>query len=94
MAEVEVLGCDMADGRVRSLKVRFKGTTPRQIDRDTALQWVAAGHALVPTADHHGHGHAASGGSLVRVEVDGVAYLRGDTQAEAADQVVIPGGHH
>ncbi len=92
MAEIEVLGVDIKEGRVSSLKVRFKGMTPRKIDRDTALQWLAAGHALVPFAEDHGH--VSRSGGLMRVEVDGELFLRGDTDPTAADSVVIGAAGH
>lgn len=91
MADVEVVSADITSGRVKSLKVRFKGTTERVIDRDTALRWLADGHSLLTYAGT-GH-HAVRGKALERVEVDDEAFIRCDTQKVSEDQVVFPQGH-
>lgn len=89
MADVEVWGVSMAGGAVSTLTVRFKGTAPRTIDRETALAWLAGGHSLtVHTGPvHHGH----RGASVERVEIGDAYYIRTDTRLEAADHVDI--GH-
>ena len=91
MADVEVLGADTADGRVTSLRVRFKHTAERKIDRATALAWLADGHSLIACAGS-GH-HPVRGRSIERVEVDGEPFLRTDTLQEAVDAVVFPVSH-
>ena len=62
MADIEVLGADVRDGRVTTLEVRIKGTSPRRIDRDTALSWLRGGHSLIPVA---GHGHHVHRGAAI-----------------------------
>lgn len=90
MADVEVWGVELADKRVKSLRVRFKNAAERTIDRETALSWLAAGHSMILTTGTPQHPHR--GASLERVEVDGEAFVRTDTHPEAADHVVA--GHH
>lgn len=89
MADIEVLGADVRDGRVVTLTVRFKNATPRTIDRDTALHWLAEGHSLIPV---HGHGHALHRGHAIeRVEVGEDAFLRTDTRQEPSDHLHLVG---
>lgn len=94
MADVEVYGADIIDGQVRSLKVRFKGLLERTIDRDTALEWLKEGHALIACAGSWQH--PVRGGSIERIEIEEAGYLRTDTQQEPKDHIVFPaaGGHH
>lgn len=92
MADVEVVGAELSEGRVRSLKVRFKRASERTIDRDTALAWLAEGHALLTYAGPSHHGER--GYAVERVEVDGEAYLRTDTQLVAKDELQFPAAHH
>jgi hypothetical protein len=91
MADVEVLSADMADGRVTGLRVRFKQTAERTIDRATALAWLADGHSLIACSGA-GH-HPLRGRSIERVEVDGEPFLRSDTLQEAVDALVFPAAH-
>jgi len=91
MADIDVVGAEVKQGRVNSLSVRFKGNLTRTIDRDTALHWLAEGHSLVPVAGH-GH-HLHRGQALERVEVEGEVYIRGDFSLEAADFVGFPKAH-
>ena len=89
MADVEVFGAEIADGTVKTLRVRFKGTAERTISRDTALEWLAGGHSLITYSGsaHHGHrGHA-----IERVEVGDSAFLRTDTKLVASDELHFPG---
>lgn len=92
MADVEVVGAQMADGRVSTLKVRFKRTAERSIDRGTALAWLAEGHSLITYAGPAHHGER--GYAVERVEVDGEAYLRTDTKLEPRDELHFPAAHH
>lgn len=92
MADVEVVGADLVDGRVRTLKVRFKRTPERVIERGTALAWLAEGHSLITYAGP-AH-HAERGYAIERVEVDGEPYLRTDTKLEAKDELHFPAAHH
>ena len=92
MADVEVVGAELSDGRVKTLQVRFKRTAERTIDRATALAWLAEGHSLLTYAGpaHHGErGHA-----IERIEVEGEAYLRTDTRPVARDELTFPADHH
>lgn len=92
MADVEVIGAELSNGRVTSLKVRFKRTAERTIDRATALSWLAEGHSLITYAGpaHHGErGHAVE-----RIEIDGEAFLRTDTKPEPKDELHFPAAHH
>ena len=88
MAEVEVIGAEMANGRVSGLRVRFKHTAERRIDRDTALAWLGEGHCLLAYAGPSHHG--VRGRALARVEADGAWYLRTDTSIVAIDELVFP----
>jgi hypothetical protein len=92
MADVEVVGAEHADSRVRSLRVRFKNTAERTIDRATALAWLADGHSLLTYAGP-AH-HAERGLAIERVEVDGEPFLRTDTRPIARDELTFPAGHH
>jgi hypothetical protein len=91
MADVEIHGADVADGRVRTLTVRFKNAATHTIDRETALRWLADGHALVTYAGPAHHG--TRGHSVVAVEVDDASYLRTDTQPVAEDSLTFPHAH-
>ncbi|MFZ5482439.1 MAG: hypothetical protein ACOZNI_37095 [Myxococcota bacterium] len=91
MADVEVLAADVADGRVRSLRVRIKNASERTIDRDTALRWLSDGHSLITYAGH-GH-HGVRGYALQKVEVGEDAFIRTDTTPESTDHVAFPHGH-
>jgi hypothetical protein len=91
MADVEVLGADVADGRVKTLKVRFKHTAERTIDRETAVAWLADGHSLFTWAGSSHHG--TRGKALQLVEVEEQPYLRTDTQPVAKDDLVFPASH-
>lgn len=85
MADVEVWGAEITGEKITSLRVSFKGTRERTIDRGTALAWLAAGHSLVVHSGAHHHPHR--GASVERVNVDGAEYLRTDGKSVAADQV-------
>ena len=92
MADVEVYGADIADGTVKTLRVRFKGARERTINRETALEWLAGGHSMITYSgsSHHGHrGHA-----IERVEIGETAFLRTDTKQVAADELHFPGHGH
>ena len=91
MADIEVIEARIDGGRVSSLKVRFKGNLERNIDRDTALDWLYQGHYLIPVHGHGHHLHRAP--ALERVEVEEAWYIRSDTQKEAVDEVRFSGGH-
>jgi hypothetical protein len=93
MADVEVHAAEPAHGRIQTLRVRFKNAPERTIDRDTALAWLAEGHALLTYAGSAHHPH--KGQAIHRVEVDGSVYLRTDTRAVAEDALSFPheGGH-
>ncbi|HNC97513.1 MAG TPA: hypothetical protein PKY30_19555 [Myxococcota bacterium] len=91
MADIDVVGAEVKEGRLNSLSVRFKGNLARKIDRDTALDWLAQGHSLIPVSGH-GH-HVSRGRALERVEVDGQPWIRCDFLLEAADHVPLPAGH-
>ncbi|MSQ01081.1 MAG: hypothetical protein EXR71_04185 [Myxococcales bacterium] len=91
MAEIEVKSAAAEGGRILTLRVAMGGLADRTIDRDTALAWLAAGHSLIPCS---GQGHQrARGPAIERVEVDGAAYLRTNTRADAVDDVHFPAGH-
>lgn len=92
MADVEVYGAETSGGRVTSLKVRYKNTDVRTIDRETALRWLADGHSLITYAGHPPH-HCHRGEAVMRVEVGDEAFLRTDTKAEPTDHLVFPGEH-
>ncbi|MDP2316040.1 MAG: hypothetical protein Q8P41_24295 [Pseudomonadota bacterium] len=92
MADVEVVGAELADGQVKSLRVRFKHTTERVIDRATALTWLADGHSLLTYAGPAHHGER--GYAIERVDVDGDVYLRTDTKPVAKDELRFPAAHH
>ena len=92
MADVEVVGAEIADGRVTSLRVRFKHTTERVIDRATGLAWLAEGHSLLTYAGPSHH--AERGYAIERVEVDGEPYMRTDTNPVAKDELRFPAAHH
>jgi len=92
MADVEVIGAEMANGQVKTLRVRFKHTSERVIDRATALAWLAEGHSLLTYAGSAHHGER--GYAIERVEVDEVPYLRTDTLPEAKDELHFPTAHH
>ncbi|MDP2304480.1 MAG: hypothetical protein Q8P18_00465 [Pseudomonadota bacterium] len=92
MADVEVVGAEIADGRVKTLRVRFKHTPERVIDRATGLAWLADGHSLLTYAGP-AH-HAERGHAIERVEVDGEAFLRTDTKPIAMDELRFPTAHH
>ncbi len=92
MADVEVVGAELAEGRVKSLRVRFKRTAERVIDRATALAWLAEGHSLITYAGPAHHGER--GYAVERVEVDGEWYLRTDTKLEAKDDLHFPAANH
>jgi hypothetical protein len=92
VADVEVVGAELADGRVKTLRVRFKHTTERVIDRATALSWLADGHSLLTYAGSANHG--IRGHAIERVEVDGELFLRTDTKLEAKDDLHFPSAHH
>jgi hypothetical protein len=91
MADVEVLAADVADGRVRSMRVRFKNAPERTIDRDTALKWLSDGHSLITYAGH-GH-HAVRGHALQKIEIGDDAFIRTDTAPKAEDHLEFPHGH-
>lgn len=93
MADVEVYGAELADGRIQSLRVRFKNAQERTIDRATALRWIEDGHSLVACSGHPPH-HVHRGGSIVRIDLDDTPWLRTDTRPEAADSVEFPGHAH
>lgn len=88
MADIEVLSAEVRDGRVATLEVHIKGTPPRKIDRDTALNWLRGGHSLIPVSGH-GH-HVNRGGAIERVEVEDAEYLRTDTRPAASDEIHFP----
>lgn len=91
MADVEVWGARLDGGRLTELRVRFKGTGERTIDRATALTWLAGGHSLIAYGGvpHH----PVRGRALCRVETGDEAWIRSDTAPEAADAVEFPHGH-
>lgn len=91
MADIEVYGAEVKDGRVHSLSVRFKGNLERKIDRDTALTWLGEGHSLIPVVGH-GH-HISRGWALEKVEIEGESWIRCDFDQEAADHVPLSTGH-
>lgn len=91
MADIDVLSADIQGGRLSRLKIRFKGNLLREIDRDTALDWLYQGHSLIPVAGH-GH-HVSRAACLERVEVDGEWFVRSDTRKVAEDAVSFPHGH-
>ena len=91
MADVEVWGIEAQDGKVTSLRVRFKGTAERTISRDTALEWLAGGHSLITYTGPHHHGHR--GQAIERVEIGESAYLRTDTKPTPSDDVQFSTGH-
>jgi hypothetical protein len=91
MADVEVVGAEFADGRVTTLRVRFKHTTERVIDRATSLAWLADGHSLLTYAGSAHHGQR--GYAIERVEVDGEPFLRTDTKPVAKDELHFPKAH-
>ncbi len=93
MADIEVYAAEIENHRVRALKVRFKGTAERTIDRDTALAWLSGGHSLIAHAGSPHH--PVRGLAIERVEVGDEAYLRTDVKPEAADHLEFPAaGHH
>lgn len=92
MADVEVVGAQIADGRVKTLRVRFKRTTEREIDRATALAWLKDGHSLLTYAGPSHHGER--GLAIERIEVDGEDFLRTDTNPIAQDELHFPAAHH
>ena len=92
MADVEVVGAEMADGRVKTLRVRFKHTSERVIDRATGLAWLADGHSLLTYAGPAHHGER--GYAIERIEVDGEWYMRTDTKPVAQDELHFPAAHH
>lgn len=93
MADVEVYGAETSGGRVSTLKVRFKNTDVRTIDRETALRWLADGHSLIAYSGHPPH-HCHRGDAIQSVEVGEERFLRTDTKPEAADHLVFPGHDH
>ena len=92
MADVEVVGAEQSEGRVKTLRVRFKHTAERTIDRDTALAWLADGHSLITYAGA-AH-HPERGYAIQRVEADGEYFLRTDTEGVAKDELKFPKPHH
>ncbi|MBM4390789.1 MAG: hypothetical protein FJ090_06670 [Deltaproteobacteria bacterium] len=93
MADIEVYAAEIENDRVRALKVRFKGTGERTIDRDTALAWILGGHSLITHAGSPHH--PVRGHAIERVEVGDEAFLRTDVKLEAADHLAFPGaGRH
>ena len=92
MADVEVVGAELADGKVKQLRVRFKHTAERIIDRATALDWLGEGHSLITYAGPAHHGER--GYAIERVEADGEPYLRTDTNPVAKDELKVPHAHH
>lgn len=91
MADIDVLSADIQGGRLSKLKIRFKGNLSREIDRDTALDWLYQGHSLIPVAGH-GH-HVSRAACLERVEVDGEWFVRTDTQKINQDEIHFPASH-
>lgn len=79
MGFVNVYGGDMAEGRIRSLRVKMHGLPPRTIDRDTALSWLRDGHSLVPRIGK------SDGAALQLVEVGEDRFVRTDNTPEPAD---------
>jgi hypothetical protein len=92
MADIEVLAAAVVSGRVTSLQVKMVGVVAREINRETALGWLAGGHSLIPVA---GHGHATvRGAALERVEVGDAVFLRTDTLPVAEDAIQFPADGH
>ena len=48
MAFVEVQAGSVSSGRIAQLRVKLHGLPAREIDRATALSWMADGHSFVP----------------------------------------------
>jgi hypothetical protein len=92
MADVEVVGAEMAGDKVANLTVRFKHTAERTIDRATALAWLAEGHSLLTYAGPAHHGDR--GLAIELVEVGEHQYLRTDTLPEPKDHLVFPAHAH
>ncbi len=91
MADVEVYAAEPAHGRIQTLRVRFKNSSERTIDRDTAVSWLKDGHALQTYAGPAHHG--TRGAAIQLVEVDEKLYLRTDTLPTAEDDLHFPHGH-
>lgn len=80
MARVRVLSSSVSNGRIVHLKVELHGLPVREIDRDTAVQWMRDGHTFVPVVN----GQDANALHLVEGP-DEAWYLRTDGASVAQD---------
>jgi hypothetical protein len=92
MADVQVVGATLENGKVTALQVRFFGTAERSISRETAIAWLAEGHSLVT---HSGSAHHPHRGLAVeRIFVGDEVFLRTNTTPKQLDEIVFPGSGH
>ena len=85
MGHVQVVGADVAAGKVERLRVKIPNLPPRTIDRKTAITWMKDGHSLIPTV----RGAVASALQLVEVGDEPELFIRSDNEPKAED--LLPG---
>lgn len=79
MAFVEVQAGTVNGGRIAQLRVKLSGLPAREIDRATALAWMADGHSFIPVRS----GRRLP--ALQLVEVGEERYIRADNASTPED---------
>jgi hypothetical protein len=80
MGDVLVKGARMAGDRIEALTVEMQGLPVREIDRATAIAWMRDGHSFIPFL-------GSRLPSLLLVSAGNEAFIRNDSQSEAADSL-------
>jgi hypothetical protein len=83
MGYVQVVGADIASGKIERLRVKIPNLPARTIDRATALSWMSNGHSLIPTV----RGHREGALQLVEIGEEPTLFIRSDNQPTAEDAV-------
>lgn len=83
MARVEVHNVSMDGNKIDKLGVKLFRLGDREIDRETAVQWMKDGHSFIPQVN------GTDAPALQLVDVEGDVFIRGDVDANAADSVTL-----
>ena len=83
MARIEVHTVSMDGDKVEKLGVKLFRLGEREIDRQTAVQWMKDGHSFIPQVN----GDDAP--ALQLVDVEGEFFIRSDIATEAQDSVAL-----
>ena len=82
MGDVLVKKGTISEGRITTLTVGFDGLPDREIDRSTAMRWMADGHSFIPLLG----GKRGPAMQLVEVD-DDTRVIRADTAVASEDSL-------